>query len=148
MSQGNKIFRVGTVVAAAALVAGCAGVETSSAKYNPSYQVNQAVKKEGCYEASVLIGKNMAQAKDIAKKALVGIDTKIESEAGNSIKGQRNRNIGLLVGSGGEELTVNLEAVGTDRTFVAVATKTGFVGGAGQKAWSCQVVDSIVTMAR
>jgi hypothetical protein len=29
-----------------------------------------------------------------------------------------------------------------------VATKTGFVGGAGQKAWSCQIVDQMVTMAR
>jgi hypothetical protein len=29
---------------------------------------------------------------------------------------------------------------------VTVATKTGFVGGAGQKAWSCQIVDEMVKM--
>ena len=31
--------------------------------------------------------------------------------------------------------------------FVSATTKTGFVGGAGMKAWSYRIIDEIVKMA-
>jgi hypothetical protein len=134
-------------IIAIATIAGCAGIETSKYSYDPSYKVNQANKGEGCYDASVLLDKNAADSKDMAKKILVAIDSTITSEADNVIRAERNRHIGLFVGSGGEELSVMLKEVPGSKTFVTATTKTGFVGGAGQKAWSCQIVDELIKMA-
>ena len=128
-------------------LSGCAGVQTSGYAFNDSYKVNQPVKGEGCYDASVLLGKNAAESKTIATKVLTAIDSTISEETATLIKAQRKRNIGVFVGSGGEELSVGLREVSSNTTFVTVTTKTGFVGGAGQKAWSCQVVDEMVKMA-
>jgi hypothetical protein len=89
----------------------------------------------------------MKRAKDIAKKVIIALDSKITEETDTSIKAQRNRHIGVFVGSGGEELTVNLKGIDSNKTFISATTKTGFVGGAGQKAWSCQIIDEMVKMA-
>jgi hypothetical protein len=132
--------------AASFLVAGCAGLQTSSHSYSASYKANQPVKAEGCYDASVLLTKNIRESADISAKVLAAVDSTVSERTEFQIKAQRNRQIGLFVGSGGEELTIGLKA-SPGGTFVTVATKTGFVGGAGQKAWSCQIVDQIVAMA-
>ncbi len=120
---------------------------TSNMSYNSKIQVNAPQKAENCYDAAVLLGANLQRTKEITKKVLVAVDAKIEAEKSDSILAQRNRHIGLFVGSGGEELFVNWNAMGPEKTYVTVATKTGFVGGAGQKAWSCQMVDEMVKMA-
>lgn len=133
-------------VSVSAFVAGCAGVQTSSYSYNESYKPNQAVKGEGCYDASVLIEKDLGQATEIATKVLSAVDSTISEKSESQIKAQRNRHIGVFVGSGGEELLITFKQAQRG-TFITVATKTGFVGGAGQKAWSCQIVDQIVGMA-
>lgn len=130
-----------------ALTSGCAGMAVSGFAHDDSYKLNAPKKAEACYDASVLLGADLARAKDIAKKVVVAVDATVNEENGNAITAQRNRHIGLFVGSGGEELFVSLKPVAPDQTFVTVATKTGFVGGAGQKAWSCQVVDEMVKMA-
>jgi hypothetical protein len=130
------------------LLSGCAG--TLDSKYTPSgqqYVVNQAVKDAGCYDASVMLGADAERARDIAKKVLVALDAKISSETDGDIQAQRNRHIGVMVGSGGEELRIRLAAVDAKRTFMTATTKTGFVGGAGQKAWSCKIVDEAVKLA-
>ena len=85
--------------------------------------------------------------KKIAKKVLIALDSKITEETDTSIKAQRNRYIGVFVGSGGEELAINLKEIDSSKTFITATTKTGFVGGAGQKAWSCQIIDEMVKMA-
>jgi hypothetical protein len=141
-------FLFPVIVAAASVLAGCAGVPASKHAYNDSYKPNQPVKENGCYEASVVLAKNSADAAAIASKVLAGVDATVTASSATQIKAERNRHIGLLVGSGGEELNVTLQPVSNNSTFVTVATKTGFVGGAGQKAWSCQIVDQMVTMAR
>jgi hypothetical protein len=142
-----KALSIPGFVVTAALVSGCAGMATSNMSYNTQLQVNAPQKAENCYDAAVLLGTDLARTKDITKKVLTAVDASIESEQPESIKAQRNRHIGLLVGSGGEELFVNWNAVAAQKTYVTVATKTGFVGGAGQKAWSCQMVDEMVKMA-
>lgn len=135
------------VFAAMLVVSGCSGVQVSKYSYDDSYQVNKPIKGEECYDASVLLGVNLNRARDIAKKVLVGVDSTITEEADTLIKAKRNRHVGVFVGSGGEVLSVKLTETGEDKTFTAVTTKTGFVGGAGQKAWSCQIVDEMVKMA-
>lgn len=130
------------------LLSGCAG--TASSKYTPSsqsYVVNQPVKDSGCYDASVMLGVDLLRARDISKKVLVALDSTITAETDSDIQAQRNRHIGVMVGSGGEELRIGLAAVDAKKTFMTATTKTGFVGGAGQKAWSCQIVDEAVKLA-
>jgi hypothetical protein len=141
-------FLFPTIVAGASVLAGCAGVPVSSHSYNESYKANQPVKAEGCYEASVVLTRNLADTAAIATKVLAAVDARVTETTDTQIKAQRNRNIGLFVGSGGEELQVTFKPTPNNSTFVTVATKTGFVGGAGQKAWSCQIVDQMTAMAR
>jgi hypothetical protein len=141
-------FLLPMVVVGASVLAGCAGVPVSNHSYNDSYKPNQPVKADGCYEASVVLTKGLADTTAIATRVLSAVDAKVTETTATQIKAQRNRHIGLLVGSGGEELHVTFRPAAVNSTFVTVATKTGFVGGAGQKAWSCQVIDQMVTMAR
>jgi hypothetical protein len=143
----NKFTLLLTSVCLAAGISGCAGVQTSSHSYNDSYKPNQPVKGDGCYDASVVLAKNLSDSKAIAKKVLAALDSTIGEETESQIKAQRNRHIGVFAGSGGEELAITLNEVSNGRTFVTATTKTGFVGGAGQKAWSCQIVDEMVKMA-
>jgi hypothetical protein len=128
-------------------LSGCAGVQVSKFTYDDSYQVNKPIKGEKCYDASVLLGVDINRARDIAKKALVAVDSTISEETDILIKAQRNRHIGVFVGSGGEKISISLKEAGENKTFMAITTKTGFVGGAGQKAWSCQILDEVVKMA-
>ncbi len=130
------------------ILSGCAGVQVSKFTFDDSFKVNKPMKGEKCYDASVLLGVNLNRARDITKKVLVAVDSTITEETDTLIKAQRNRHIGLFVGSGGEELSVKLKKTGESETFTTVATKTGFVGGAGQKAWSCQIVDEMVKMVQ
>lgn len=135
------------VAFAAVGLTACAGVTTSQYSYDSSYKLNQPVKDAKCYDASVLLSKDLAASKDIARKVLAAIDASIKVDSDAQIDAQRNRHVGVLVGSGGEELTLTFKAETAKTTFVTAATKTGFVGGAGQKAWSCQIVDEMAKMA-
>jgi hypothetical protein len=128
-------------------MSGCAGTHVSKYSYDENYNVNEPVKGKKCYDASVLLGVDLKRAKDIAKKVVIALDSKITEETDTLIKAQRNRHIGVFVGSGGEEIAVNLREIDSSKTFITATTKTGFVGGAGQKAWSCQIIDEIVKMS-
>jgi|SRR3989338_343794 len=134
-------------IALSTMTLGCAGTMTSSFKYNDNLRLNEPQKGESCYDASVLLGVDLKRGMDIAKKVISGLDATINKETENSIEAQRNRHIGLFIGSGGEELVIELKKIDDTKTFVTVATKTGFVGGAGQKPWSCEIVDQMVKMA-
>ncbi len=148
MVQMKKIlFPLVVFLCAIPIISGCSGTHLSKYSYNENYAVNEPVKGEKCYDASVLMGVDLERAQDIAKKVIIALDSTITEETETSIKAQRNRHVGVFVGSGGEELVVNLEEIDGDKTFVSATTKTGFVGGAGQKAWSCRIIDEMVKMA-
>jgi hypothetical protein len=148
MIQPNKsLYLLVILCGFAVIMSGCAGTQVSKFSYNENYNINEPIKGEKCYDASVLLGVDMKRAKDIAKKVIIALDSKITEETDTSIKAQRNRYIGVFVGSGGEELAVNLKEIDSHKTFISATTKTGFVGGAGQKAWSCQIIDEMVKMA-
>lgn len=145
----NTTVALAAFAGCALLLTGCAGTGTS--KYSPSsaqYVVNQPVKDADCYDASVMLGVGQARALDISKKVLVALDSTIQSESAEELFATRNRHIGAFVGSGGEELRIRMAPVNAQQTFVTTTTKTGFVGGAGQKAWSCQMVDEMVKLAQ
>ena len=148
MIQSYKWQRISVMVfCGMAIITGCAGTQVSKFSYDESYKVNEPIKGEKCYDASVLLEVDIKRAKDIAKKVIVALDSTIKEETDTYIKAQRNRHIGVFVGSGGEQLTVNLQEVGLGRTFVTATTKTGFAGGAGMKPWSCKIIDEMVNMA-
>lgn len=127
---------------------GCAGTQVSRFTYTAeAYKVNVPVKDDGCYDASVLLGSNAARTRDVAGKVVAALDSTVTETTDTSIHAQRNRHIGVFVGSGGEELAVEWKPVDAGKTFVTATTKTGFVGGAGQKAWSCEIVDKMVELA-
>ena len=147
MIQTKKFLYLLVVCSFIVIMSGCAGTHVSKFSYNENYNVNEPVKGEKCYDASVLLRVDMKRAKDIAKKVIIALDSQITEETDTSIKAQRNRHIGVFVGSGGEELAVNLKEIDSNTTFISATTKTGFVGGAGQKAWSCQIIDEMVKMA-
>lgn len=147
VQKKNKLFSLIVVFGFVAIMSGCAGTHVSKYSYNENYNVNEPVKREKCYDASVLLGVNMQRAKDIAKKALIALDSKITEETDTLIKAQRNRHVGVFAGSGGEELAVNLKEIDSNKTFITATTKTGLVGAAGQKAWSCKIIDEMVKMA-
>ena len=146
MIQTKKYQHLWVACSIIVIVSGCAGTHVSKFSYDEFYNINEPAKGEKCYDASVLLGVAINRAKDIAIKVLVALDSKITEETDTTIRAQRNRHIGVFVGSGGEELAVNLKEIKSTMTFVTATTKTGFVGGAGQKAWSCQIVDEMVKM--
>ena len=127
---------------------GCAGTNVSKFVYNnETYKVNVPIKEDKCYDASVLLGVNVTRAKDIANKVIFALDTTVEKKTDSSIMALKNRHSGAFGGSGGEELTVNFKMIDSNNTFVTATTKTGFVGGGGQKAWSCEIIDQMIEMA-
>lgn len=147
MIQAKKYQYLLVVCSFIVIMLGCAGTQVSKFSYDEFYNINEPVKGEKCYDASVLLGVDMKRAKDIAIKVIIALDSKITEETDTTIRAQRNRYIGVVVGSGGEELAVNIKKIDSTITFITATTKTGFVGGAGQKAWSCQIVDEMVKMA-
>ena len=142
----KKVRSISVLIVVCGLVvimSGCAGTYISKFTYNETYKVNKPVRGGGCYDASVLLGVDMTRAKDIAKKVILAHDSTITDESDTFIKAQRNRHFGIVC-RGGEELTINLRKVDNNKTFITATTKTGFIGGAGQKAWSCQMIDEMV----
>jgi hypothetical protein len=146
MTLMRNIMVLCIVFAVSNLMIGCAGTLKSNYNYTNNSRINEPQKGEGCYDAAVLLGVDMQRARDVAKKVISGLDATISRDTESSVEGQRNRHIGLFIGSGGEELVVELKKIDDTKTFVTAATKTGFVGGAGQKAWSCEIVDQMVKM--
>lgn len=78
-----------------------------------------------------------------AKSALAEFNFALEKDTPNYLQGSRARQVGLLVGSGGETAGIWLEAQGDKQTHVLVDSAETFVGYAGQKDWSEEIINSI-----
>ncbi len=78
------------------ILSSCAGTHVSKLSYNENYNINEPVKGEKCYDASVLLGVDIERSKDIAKKVIIALDSTITEETDTVIKAQRNRHIGVL----------------------------------------------------
>ena len=77
-------------------------------------------------------------------KALNELDFDIHRATDTEIEASRKRHVGLVVGHGGEKVTLSLEEAteGHQRgTRVAGETKKSFVMRAGQKSWTNAVLD-------
>jgi hypothetical protein len=79
---------------------------------------------------------------DAVQRAVkVGMQTygfDIKEEKPDYLEGTRSRHVGVVVGSGGEKVTVKLSPE-SGGTRVKIETGKGFVGRAGKKNWSTPI---------
>jgi hypothetical protein len=79
---------------------------------------------------------------DAAKQALVTYGCEVKKEKTDSLECTRARHVGILVGSGGEKVTVQLSPK-DGGTRVVIKTGKGFVGRLGKKNWSTPIFAEI-----
>jgi len=79
---------------------------------------------------------------DAVQRAVkVGMQTcgfDIKKEKPDYLEGTRSRHVGVVVGSGGEKVTINLSPE-SGGTRVKIETGKGFVGRMGKKNWSTPI---------
>jgi hypothetical protein len=111
--------------------------------------VNQAEKKDdaskGSSDVDQTVAYPIAQVLEAAKGALTtyGCDVKVKKEKPDYLECTRDRHVGVLVGSGGEKVTVQLSSKGSE-TRVEIKTGKGFVGRLGKKNWSTPIFDEMM----
>ena len=143
-----KTFSTIALVLTSVVMSGCAGVTTSAFNYDDKMKINVPQKTEECFDAAVLLGANVDRTKEILVKVIAAFDAKIYNVKPEWIRAVRNDHMGVFVGSGNEELFFSWKSTAPDQTFVTVATKLNPMGIAGQKPWSCKIVDEVAKMAQ
>ena len=123
------------------IVAGC-GTAYSHFSYDSSSQMNVPKTGQGCLDAAVLLGVNLSEAKEIAKKVLLVNGAQMKEETETHLRAWTPLQ---TFGGGGEEVNVGLEKVDDNQTFISVTTLT--MGGMEAKSWSCEVINEIVLRA-
>jgi hypothetical protein len=91
----------------------------------------------------------VARVRAAAVKALKDLEFNIHRATDTEIEASKKRHIGLVIGSGGERMTLHLEEAvqGNQKgTRVTGETKKGFVMRAGQKSWTKAVLDQTACM--
>jgi hypothetical protein len=85
----------------------------------------------------------MDKTLEAAKQALATYGCNIKKERADYLECTRDRHVGVMVGSGGEKVTVKLSAKGSE-TRVEIKTGKGFVGRVGKKNWSTPIFDEMM----
>ena len=81
--------------------------------------------------------------KKAAVDALTVIGCTIKKDEATYVEGAREHKMGVMVGSGGETVSVTLALAGDGNTSVDIRTRKSFLGMAGQKNWDQPVLDEI-----
>ena len=92
---------------------------------------------------TVTFDKPMAEVQKAAVDALTTVGVDLKKQEPNLVEGKRKNKVGLMVGSGGEILSVSLTEVEAGKTSAKVRTTKTFVGRAGQKVWDQQVLEEM-----
>lgn len=82
-----------------------------------------------------------------ARQALATYGCEVKKETADSLEATRSRHVGVMVGSGGEKVTVKLSKEGNE-TRVVVKTGKGFVGRLGKKNWSTPIFNEMVRILK
>ena len=117
----------------------------------PTYEViqapNQAEDKDdpskGSKDVDQTVAYPMAQVLSAAKQALNTYGCDVKKEKPDYLECTRDRHVGVVVGSGGEKVTVQLSAKGSE-TRVEIKTGKGFVGRLGKKNWSTPIFNELM----
>ena len=108
---------------------------------------NQAQEKDDASKGSKDVDRTVAYpvAKVLAaaKQALDTYGCDVKKEKPDYLECTRDRHVGAFVGSGGEKVTVQLSAKGSE-TRVEIKTGKGFVGRLGKKNWSTPIFDEMM----
>ena len=113
----------------------------------PVQPANQAEEKDDASKGSKDVDRTVAypmgQVLAAAKRALDTYGCDVKKEKPDYLECTRDRHVGVVVGSGGEKVTVQLSAKGSD-TRVEIKTGKGFVGRLGKKNWSTPIFDEMM----
>ena len=85
-----------------------------------------------------------AKVLEAARQALTTYGCDVKKEKPDYLECTRSRHVGVMVGSGGEKVTVQLTDNGAE-TRVQIKTGKGFVGRLGKKNWSTPIFDDMMT---
>ena len=88
-----------------------------------------------------------AKVLEAARQALTTYGCEVKKAKPDYLECTRSRHVGVVVGSGGEKVTVQLTAMGPE-TRVQIKTGKGFVGRLGKKNWSTPIFDDMMTTLR
>ena len=80
---------------------------------------------------------------EAARQALATYGCDVKKEKPDYLECTRSRHVGVMVGSGGEKVTVELSEKGAE-TRVQIKTGKGFVGRLGKKNWSTPIFDDMM----
>ncbi len=86
------------------------------------------------------------KVKKAALDAFETLDFTVHSQDGDQIEASKKRHIGVVIGAGGERVTLDIEAVNQDGqsgTKVTGSTKKSKSGVIGQKSWTAAVLAQI-----
>jgi len=92
---------------------------------------------------TVSFDKPVEQVQKAAVDALTTVGVEIKKQEPTVVEGKRKNKVGLMVGSGGEILTVTLTSLEPGKTQAKVRTTKTFVGRAGQKVWDQPVLEEM-----
>lgn len=140
----HQISSVVCTCAALLMNAGMLYAQTGSGSAPPAGQVQEAsTPSQGSKDVDRSVAYPLAQVLDAAKQALTTYGCDIKKEGPEYLECTRGRHVGVLVGSGGEKVTVRLGADGS-QTRVEIKTGKGLVGRLGKKNRSTPIFDEIV----
>jgi len=92
---------------------------------------------------TITFDKPIEDVQKAAVDALTTVGAPPSKQEPNFVEGKRKNKMGMMVGSGGEMLSVALTSVETGKTQAKVRTTKTFVGRAGQKVWDQQILEEM-----
>jgi hypothetical protein len=92
---------------------------------------------------TVTFEKPVVEVQKAAVDALTTVGAAPSKQEPNFVEGKRKNKVGLMVGSGGEVLSVALTSLEEGKTQAKVRTTKTFVGRAGQKVWDQQILEEM-----
>lgn len=129
-------------------LAACASTSTTKTAKSSKAVAEKSVTKTKKDKKKGIAKTFSASLDDTRKAAVSGLKKHgflIKDDSGNTITGQRPNRMGLLVGSGGEKISVQLTVLGDLSTEARVKTSKTFLGYAGQKNWDDEVIAAITS---
>ena len=98
---------------------------------------------KGSKDVDQTVAYPMARVLGAAKEAVAVYGCDVKKEKPDYLECTRDRHIGVVVGSGGEKVTVELTSKGNE-TRVVIKTGKGFAGRLGKKNWSTPIFDEMM----
>ncbi len=98
-------------------------------------------------DTGFVLPQSLEKARENAMNALTvfGFEVEKKNLKETSIHGSRPNKIGLVVGSGGENVDVRFESLGPEETKVHVKTHKTFAGLLGQKNWDKEITAEMLS---